>query len=1235
MCRCSHYYCEGTCISPWNVCLFRTKLWVWYMVLLWSTSVFDRHPRCSNASTVVTTTYYISEGLPSGSFVGSVSHLTFDTVVFVMAGSTLSTDLRVDTVQNIITTDAVLDREKVPIYTITLIDSSTAAVSTVSVNVTDLNDNSPSFFRAVYNLEFTEGRIVLQSLKATDRDFGSNSTQQYSILSGNIGGVFRLNLFTDRYGATCANLVLAPGKELDRETRDSYMLNISASDGGNPPRRGFTLLNITVGDANDNRPIFTNRSYSINVRENSPVGTSIGKVFASDEDIGAFAQVVYSIVSRSNPNSVFNIDPNTGVLYNIRWLDYESVREYKINVRAENAGAPFMNDEVPVTFHVLDVNDNKPDIRIEFAINEYYQVLENATIGTTVARIYVSDKDSGINGEVDVEIEAGNGHFSLRSDPANNVDIIALAKELDRETQSSYKVRIFAKDRGHPQQVSQDGFIANVGDVNDNSPKFDQAVFTAVLSENATIGTIVVVAHATDRDAGSNAKLTYNITYPLEDSLYFTWFQINSSTGEIKTMALLDREKVPRPVLHVTVTDSGVPLLSANCTVFINVSDTNDNDPVFTKPVYLASVVENTANGTLVTQVSAKDIDSALNGVVKYSLEDFQKEFPFAINPSTGVVTTSGPIDYELHFSYHIKVLATDGGGRVSTSDLNISVVDVNDNYPIISPVSYNITVYENLTVSDTVVNVTANDSDSGIFSRLTFAFSSGNGNGNFYIHPSTGVVTLLKPLDRETQDFHQFEVEATDGGGLKSKHSAVVRVTVLDVNDEPPVFEPTFYNFTIVENSDVQTVVGSVHASSKDLGTNADIYYSIKGGNVDNVFTINSTGTVFTQGNIDHEKTPHLLVTIQAKDGGFPPLFGFANVSVTVIDLNDNSPSFSSNEIHVNILEDTRVGQVFYNVTAHDSDSGIFGQVHYTLVFNPNNTFKLDPYSGALSLMHVIDFEGPRKYTIQVLAEDGGSPSLNATATFKLSVVDVNDHPPRFPNSSYIAHVSEGRVGVSDILNVSATDADTGDNARILYSFEAGVDTTLFGIKSDGTIFIKKALDREQKAVYKFRVVATDQGNPPKSSTADVTIYVDDINDSNPIFTLLSYVFQVSENSSNRTRVGQVSATDSDAGSNAQISYTFEFPNQQFVIDHDTGVIRTNQVLDRETQASYLLTVVASDHGVNPRRDKTSVTVFVDDLNDNKPTFRKLSYEKAVAENIPVGSFVIKVRKYPFISIN
>ena len=1218
---------QRTCILR-NACRFKIERWRFYVVVLWTLCVFGLH-RCSvNASTTNSIYFNVTEGLPIGTYVGNIANQPYDVVLHIYPQD----DLILDSVSKNITTKIVLDREKISGYVIDLLNHKPFQVTSIFINVSDINDNIPTFPVSVYDFEFYEGNPVLAHVRAIDDDLGSYAVQNYSIVSGNTDNMFVLIEYLDSAGRLRAKIELQPGKQLDREQRDLFSLNVSATDGGTPPQTGFGLVNITVLDLNDNDPVFNPKYYTANITENSKAFTSIVEVYATDKDIGRYGKVLYSVIhdSSSDPDGYFTLlTTEKGEIVNVAILDREKQDRFSLRVRAHNPGnlGYHKHDIAFVTINVLDENDNPPEVTYTFYLDDVFQVYEDASPGTKVARVRVSDKDAGKNGQIEsVTIQGGNGHLSIAYDAVNDVHIISLAKELDREKQPTFPVHIYAKDRGQPQQTTQDGFIFNVGDINDNRPKFDQDVFTAAVSENATIGTSVLVARATDKDIGSNAKLVYNISYSPQAASYKSWFQINQATGEIRTSARLDREKFPRLEFLVTVTDSGVPALGANCTVIVNITDANDNNPVFTEAVYFSTVNENSANNTSVVQVMANDIDSGINGMVLYSLETQPRSVPFSIDPNTGLVSSSGLIDFEAQSLYLVNVVASDGGGRFDKSILNISVVDENDNYPVINPTTYNVSVFENLTINDAIVTVLAKDNDSGIFSQVNFAFSNGNNDGIFFISSSSGVITLIKPLDRETKDFHRLEVQVMDGGGLKSKNSAVVEVTVLDVNDEPPAFEPSAYKFTIIENSDINSLLGSVYASSKDLGTNADIYYSISGGDMHRVFTINSTGTIFTRSNIDHERSPEMLLTIQAKDGGVPPLYGFANVSVTVIDINDNAPSFESSVIDVNVLEDTKVGEVFYNVTAKDPDSGLFGRVRYTLLFNPNSTFQVNASTGALTLTHSIDFEGPRHYMIKVLAEDGGSPPLNTTATFRITVVDVNDHTPVFSNSSYSARVDELTPAGTDILNVTATDADTGNNAWISYSFQSGVDTSMFGLRSNGWLYITRKLDREQQDVYRFKVVATDKGRIPKSSTADVVIYVDDVNDHNPEFTQQSYIFSVDENQPNRTLVGQVPASDKDAGANARISYTLEPPSVEFVIDHNTGIIRTNQVLNREQRSSYTLMVKARDHGASPRTDYASVTVTVQDLNDNAPTFKKPFYEKAVPEDIPVGSSVLTV---------
>ena len=1204
---------------PWNAWKF--KLWLCYNLLLW-TFAFDFTTVQSQQA------FFISEGEPIGTVVGVISNATAPLSVIHVQSSSWSQDLGINTSTGIIKTKNVLDRERIDKYDIFVVPEGSSPVQ-VYVYVNDVNDNSPKFTRSVYEFTPYEGTNEKRKFQAVDPDKGSNATQQYGIVSGNIGKAFELKTFQDASGL-CAELVLASGKVLDREVRDTYLLNISAKDGGNPPRVCFALVNVTVLDVDDNVPVFTSKEYFANVSEGIVKGSNILNVSASDRDIDKNAQIVYSIErgSHSDPDRIFGVNPSTGLIRNNVALDYEKIKNYKIFVVAKNPGSAYYAT-ASVTIRLQDENDNKPVITVTFEQAGSYQVSENARIGTMVARIYTSDRDSGSNGEIDVTLEGGNGHFSARSDPANSVDIILVARELDRESQSDYLLKVVAKDRGKPPLTSEDNFIVNVGDVNDNPPLFDQAVYSVVVSENVTMNSLVVSTHANDKDAGTNAELVYSIAVDQRHSKFRNWFFIDAGTGRISTASLLDREVISQGVLYVWVRDKGTPALSSNCTVMINITDSNDNDPHFNQSVYRKSVVENCQNGTQVLQVFAEDPDTGINGRVRYSLQvdsSVYPHFPFVVNPDTGVILTSGLIDHEKKSLYQFRVVANDGGGRNVSSEVKVSVQDVNDNKPVFNPLNYNVGFLENIPVGHIITVVKATDKDSGKFAKIHYYIVQGNADKLFSINATSGVMYLSKTLDREKEDSHTLQVQATDGEGIQAETTATVHVTVRDVNDAPPVFTRSSYNFSTVENLKPPVLLGSVSATSNDLGVNALISYRIKDGNAEDAFVINSTGSIYLQKAIDHEKHPWILLVVEAQDGGKPPLYGYTNVSVGVIDLNDNSPSFGSPEILVDVREDTKVGQSFYTVSASDLDSGIFGTVVYSFLSNPNATFKLDSRTGALSLQHVIDFEGPTAYTVDILAQDGGSPPRNSTVKLKLRVLDVNDHAPIFGNSSYSVHVIESTPSNSNILKVLASDADTGVNARISYRFKPTVGSGDFGLKPDGWIYIRVALDREARDIYHLIVEATDHGNPAKSSTASVTVYVNDTNDNNPNFKKPSYTFFVKEEEVNRTLVGSVSASDLDAGRNSKLTYKFESHSKEFVISASNGEIRTNQVLDREKTSSYDLMAVVSDSGVNPRTEKTRVTIIVEDINDNSPSFDKSSYMKQVYEDIRVGSSIIAV---------
>ena len=1210
---------RGRTIIPWNAWKF--KFWLCCISVLWT---FDFGLATSSLD------FYVSEDQSSGHLIGGILDELPDAQVPFFLASSVPTELDFSTSTGTIKVKTALDREKK--CKLDFVVLSSGSIIEVTVYVNDVNDNSPTFSSSVYEFTPYEGTANDKTkVRAEDPDEGTNSTQHYEIISGNTDNVFELKTLSDSNGIY-GELGLAPGKHLDREDTDEYLLNISARDGGSPPRVSYALINITVLDVDDNPPVFSSKEYRVNVSEAISRGTNILNVSASDIDVGQNALIEYAIErgSHSDPGYVFGVNPNTGLIQNNQLLDYETTKSYRIIVVARNP-SPSSSQlaTVPVVIGVLDENDNDPSISVSFEQPGRYQVLEDADIGTTVARISTSDRDSGSNGEVDVTLEGGNGHFSAKALPLQSTDLILVAKKLDRENQSRFSLKVVAKDRGTVPLTSTYEFIVNVGDINDNPPYFDQAVYHVVVSENVTRNSLVVDLHAIDKDDGLNSELEYTILDDPLNSKFQSWFKINPSLGEIVTASSLDREEISYGVLHVRVSDKGTPPRSANCTVAINITDSNDNNPTFNQSRYQESVVEGSNNGTMVAQVSATDPDTGANGKLQYSIDYDKSKYanlPFHINMNSGIVTTIGIIDHEETPSFGFFVVATDGGGNSGSVEMTVIVTDLNDNKPIFNPLLYNESYFENIPTGHVIAIVNASDEDSGKFAELSYAIVAGDDDGIFDVNSTSGVISLKKSLDREKLDTHTLTIQATDGGGEQADQTATVVITVKDVNDAPPVFTKSLYNFSATENAQPPIFVGVVHASSDDLGINAQISYSIKASNVQDGFVIYPNGSIHLKKTLDHEQIPEAVLVIQAQDGGTPPLYGFANISIRVIDLNDNSPSFHKPEITVEVREDTTVGQTFYTMSANDPDSGSFGTVTYKLLSNPNDTFELHAQSGALSLRHTNAFVWPNTFTVEVLAMDGGSPPNNGTVKLLLKVVDVNDHAPLFVQSSYSVNVSEITSADFDILKVSATDQDTGTNAEVTYSFQPGTGSGDFGLRPDGWIHTKSKLDRETRSIYDLVVVATDRGNPAKSSTAKVVVNVEDVNDNDPKFAMLSYNFLVKEGEDNGTFVGVVSATDRDAGKNSEISYRFATQISEFTIHPSTGEIRTNQVLDREKESSYDIDVVASDAGQNPRTKKVTVTVIVQDINDNSPRFTESSYEKKVYENVPKGSSILAV---------
>ncbi|XP_054635851.1 protocadherin-18a isoform X1 [Dunckerocampus dactyliophorus] len=542
----------------------------------------------------------------------------------------------------------------------------------VEVEVLDINDNAPQFARAVIPIEISESasvgaRIPLDS--ATDPDVGENSLYSYA---SEPNPFFKIDIQSRSDGAKYAELVVL--RELDREVRSTYELQYTAFDRGVPSRTGTTLLKIHVADSNDNSPVFDKSSYVINLPENTPVGTLLIDLNATDADDGTNAKIVYSFSSHVSPKimETFKINPDSGHLTLISRVDYETTDSYDIDVQAQDMGPNSMPTHCKILVKVVDVNDNKPDISINIMSSQgngdAAYISEAAPLDTFVALVRVEDLDSGLNGDVDCKLH-GQGYFKLQKTYENNYMILTNVS-LDREKRSEFSLTVVAEDRGTPSLSTVKHFTVHVTDENDNPPRFEKGQYEIFKSENNAPGAYLTSIMATDPDLDVNGQVIYSI---LENSIHgssiSTYVTIDPSNGAIYALRTFDREDVSRISFVVQAKDAGKPPLVSNATIILNILDENDNPPVIVVPQlwnFSADVPASkfTEAGHLVTTVRATDRDTGVNSELICSIVSGNEEGFFMIDPRTCEIHANASLENFPHEHVELLVVVRDQGSE-------------------------------------------------------------------------------------------------------------------------------------------------------------------------------------------------------------------------------------------------------------------------------------------------------------------------------------------------------------------------------------------------------------------------------------------------------------------------------------------------------------------------------------------------------------------------------------------
>ncbi|KAL0974222.1 hypothetical protein UPYG_G00217340 [Umbra pygmaea] len=548
----------------------------------------------------------------------------------------------------------------------------------VEVEVLDINDNSPQFSRAIIPIEISESasvgnRIPLDS--ATDPDVGDNSLYSYSLTPNNF---FKIDIRTRTDGTKYAELVVV--RELDRELLSSFQLQLTASDNGVPPKSGSTLLKISISDSNDNSPAFTEQAYVINLLENSPLGTLLIDLNATDPDEGTNGKIVYSFSSHVSPKilETFKINPENGQITLVKKVDYESTSSYELDIQAHDLGPNSIPGLCKIVINVVDVNDNKPEININLMTpgkEEVAYISEGAPVDTFIALVRVDDSDAGLNGDVVCRLH-GHGHFRLQKTSVKNYMILTNVS-LDREKRSEYSLTVIAEDRGSPSLSTIKHFTVQVLDENDNPPHFEKSRYEVFKSENNSPGAYLMTVVASDPDLGTNGQVTYTVLDTLvQGSPISTYVTIDPSNGAIYALRSFDHEDVSRIAFTVQARDGGNPALSSNTTVLLTVLDDNDNPPVILSPPLRnhsadLPVWRHASAGQLVIIIKATDRDTGANGELSCSIVGGNEEGLFVMDGRRCELRTNGSLESVPRDVLEIRVEVQDRGtSRLSTGAL-------------------------------------------------------------------------------------------------------------------------------------------------------------------------------------------------------------------------------------------------------------------------------------------------------------------------------------------------------------------------------------------------------------------------------------------------------------------------------------------------------------------------------------------------------------------------------------
>ncbi|XP_065266043.1 protocadherin alpha-3-like [Emys orbicularis] len=619
------------------------------------------------------------------------------------------------------------------------------------------------------------------------------------------------------------------------------------------------------------------------------------------------------------------------------------------------------------------------------------------------------------------------------------------------------------------------------------------------------------------------------------------------------------------------------------------------------------SVPEESKHGTFVGRL-AQDLELEVAELVPrmFRMVSNSRRDYFEVNVQNGVLFVNSRVDRE-ELCGQSPLCAIDLEVIVDKPlrifHVEVEIQDINDNAPAFPVPEKNLFILESRRPDSRFPLEGASDADIGTNSLLTYKLSL---NEYFSVdlqknnEQRKSLVLLLKePLDREETSEHHLLLTATDGGKPELTGTVQLVITVLDANDNAPVFNQSVYEVRLVENAANGTLIIKLNATDLDEGINKDISYSFSNSfnpNLRNMFSLDpNTGEVRFKGELDFENISLYELQIEATDKSAFPLTGHCTLVVEVLDVNDNAPELAVTSLSLPVPEDAAPGTVVALISVSDRDSGVNGKV--TCSIPPNLPFRLvSTFKNyhSLVLAEAVDRERVSEYKILVTARDEGTPSLSASSSILLPIADVNDNAPAFPQPVYTVFVKENNPPGAHLFTVSASDPDLRENAFVSYSVversvgEQPLSSYISVHSESGHIYALQPFDYEELQVLQFQVSARDAGFPSLCGNVTVQLFVLDENDNAPA---------VSPAGSGRGSpgpelvplsagaghvVGKIRAVDADSGYNAWLRYEVQEPRAAgpFRVGVYSGEISTTRALEEADGPSQRLVILVKDHG-------------------------------------------------------